>query len=99
MQTGRVYTRGSKLCFLHMLALKSSWQKSKLQLVIPLPLVTNHFFVIFTNKVKFGYFFPLHGVFPPPDMPERHISIITEACLWPPDFVYVKSHMAVVVVE
>ena len=81
-------------CFLHMSALKSSWQKSKLQAVIPLPLVTNQFFVIFTKKVKFGYFFPLHGLFPPPDMARTHISIIAEACLWPPDFVSVKSHCA-----
>ena len=55
-------------CFLHISALKSSLQKSKLQAVIPLPLFKNQFFVIFTKKVKFGYFFRLHGVFPPPDI-------------------------------
>ena len=43
-------------CFLDMSALKSSWQKSKLQTAIPLPLATNWFFCFSPRRWNLAFF-------------------------------------------
>ena len=43
-------------CFLNMSALKSSWQKSKLQTAIPLPLATNWFFCFSPRRWNLAFF-------------------------------------------